>query len=84
MTYYAHGWYDGESDCDPPELGKRWMAVVDEDGEEICIVVQRKRRPTSNQRSGSLEYQPEDTKNADHKVHLIVDALNNQANIAPT
>ena len=32
---------DGDSDCEPPEPGKKWLAIVDQDGEEVAIVVHR-------------------------------------------
>jgi len=34
-------WHNGEHDCVPPEPGKRWLSILDDDGEEFCVVVHR-------------------------------------------
>lgn len=39
--YKWRGWYDGETDCEPPEPGKFWLEIVDEDFNEVCIIVHR-------------------------------------------
>ncbi len=41
MQYYTEGPLNGADDCDPPEPGKLWMTIVDDNNEEICIVVHR-------------------------------------------
>lgn len=37
--------FDGDSDCEPPEPGKKWLAINREleegDWEELCIIVHR-------------------------------------------
>ena len=38
--YTFSGWFEGESDCDPPEPGKQWLEIY-EDGEEMAVVVHR-------------------------------------------
>lgn len=40
MKYHWH-WFDGATDCEPPEPGKEWIAVLDEDENEICILALR-------------------------------------------
>lgn len=45
MTFRVEGWFDGSSgDCEPPEPGKYWLAIVDGDDpvrEEWAIIVHR-------------------------------------------
>lgn len=41
MQYYTEGPLDGTYECDPPEPGKLWIAIVDDNNEEICVVVHR-------------------------------------------
>lgn len=35
------GWYEGEGDCEPPEPGKQWLTIHDQD-EEFCVIVLRR------------------------------------------
>jgi hypothetical protein len=39
---------DGD-DCDPPEPGKRWLAICNADGEELAVIVNRIEPPTKDQ-----------------------------------
>lgn len=39
-VFGVQGWFDGESDCEPPEPGKFWLEIT-ENGEEIALVVHR-------------------------------------------
>lgn len=42
-------------DCDPPEPGKRWLTLGDQDGEEIAVLVRRKGEPTPEQYAHAAE-----------------------------
>jgi len=35
------GWFDGSEDCEPPEPGKFWIEIQDEDFNEVCVIVHR-------------------------------------------
>ena len=39
-VYSVQGWFDGESDCEPPEPGKYWLTILEHD-EEFALVVHR-------------------------------------------
>lgn len=45
--YWDDGGY-GE-DCDPPEPGKRWISIYDDDDSEVCVIVNRTGSFSSNQ-----------------------------------
>lgn len=36
-------------DCDPPEPGKRWISILDSEGEEIAVLINRTGEPTEQQ-----------------------------------
>jgi len=44
-------WMDGgeEEECEPPEPGKKWLSIINSDGDEIAIIVNRKTEPTRQQ-----------------------------------
>ena len=58
------GWFDGAEDCEPPEPGKFWIEVQDDDFNEIAVVVCRE--PKFEELKGQKEAQ----------AQMIVDALN--------
>lgn len=60
------GWFDGESDCDPPEPGKRWLNIGI-DGDEFCIVVQRQ---VNGQYWEQISHEKEE------RARLVAEALN--------
>jgi len=70
VIYHWEGWFDGRSDCVPPEPGKYWIEILDQDHNEICIIVHR-------------TFRERDLDNADPEVlwkektaQIIVEALN--------
>lgn len=67
MRYGWTGWFDGESDCSPPEPGKRWLEIqeLDDDGsqvEEIAVIVHRGTRRVIPCTCGVRSMRPEDHK----------------------
>lgn len=77
MTYRVQGWFDGETECEPAEPDKRWLAIVDEDGNEVCVFVQRKRHSyLDGEPVGRPDYVEEDAEYRESMAALICELLN--------
>jgi len=63
------GWFDGECDCEPPEPGKYWLEIQDDDMYEFCVVVYRPK-------NGSFAEEDPQVRAREERAQLIVDALN--------
>lgn len=68
------GWFDGRSDCEPPEPGKFWIEIQ-EDMEEIAIIVWRPREQDAEDFDRGIVV--EGQIHRELTAQLIVDALNN-------
>lgn len=64
--FRVEGWFEGASDCEPPEPGKQWLTVMDRD-QEFCVIVLRD-PGTGITRQQELE--------RENRAELIVNALN--------
>lgn len=63
-TFQYFGWDD---ECDPPEPDKRWLTIADNNGDEVAIIVQRKREGV---------FREDDAARKIADAEMIVNALN--------
>jgi hypothetical protein len=73
VRYHVEGWFDGYTEVYPPEPGKRWLAIMDDEGNEVAVVVQRQRAVEPLE---PREYVEEDTVLKQAQAEMIVEALN--------
>jgi hypothetical protein len=70
MTKYQWaGWFDGSDACEPPEPGKWWISIEDEDFNEYAIIVHRSTDDPNVNKNTAVDRK-------ERHAQLIVDALN--------
>jgi hypothetical protein len=74
--YQWTGWYDGETDCEPPEPGKLWIEIHDDDWNEACIIVIRADAPIYTSEDADPDRLANDMAEREERARVIVDALN--------